>query len=346
MPPAMLSVIVPVRNGSDVLPGCLAALRQQTYPRERFEVLVVDDESTDHTRELVTATAVSWAQERDAPALHLIEQEWAGAGAARNRGASEAKGEILVFTDADCEPLSDWLMEMAKPFSDEAIAAVAGGYLTTQRCLVARLAQAEFEQRYRFVMKHDFVDIAFTHSAAISREKFLAAGGFDERMPNNADDLELSYRLASLGHRIIFAPRGLVYHRHPATIWNYLKKKFSRGYWRTLVFKRYPDKIARDSYTPQLLKLQIFLVGVSALIFCASLVGPGWLAQYGLYALLAMLLTTLPFACQLKGSLGMRILAPLFLLAQAAAIGAGTFFGLWDKIENYETGGKRGPHSN
>lgn len=343
MPPLMLSVIVPVRNGSGILSECLAALRRQTYPRDSYEVIVVDDGSTDNTPAMVAATAAEWARDADSPELRVIVQVWRGAGAARNRGANNARGEILVFTDADCEPLPEWLTEMAKPFTDTSVVAAAGGYLTKQSSIIARLAQAEFEQRYRYVMKQKFVDIAFTHSAAIRREEFLDAGGFDERMPNNADDLELSYRLASLGHRIIFVPSGLVYHRHPSTFWDYVKKKFSRGYWRTLVFKRYPGKIVHDSYTPQVLKLQILLVGVFVLLAGASLVGPGWLAIYALCALTAMILTTLPFAWRLKGSIAMRIVAPFFLLTQAGAIGAGTLFGAWDRIENYETGGKRGP---
>ena len=85
---------------------------------------------------------------------------------------------------------------------------MAGGYLTKQTSLVAQLAQAEFEDRYRFFSQHTSVDAAFTHSAAFRREIFLHIAGFDERMPNNGDDLELSYRLILSGYQILFTPKG------------------------------------------------------------------------------------------------------------------------------------------
>lgn len=228
-----------------------------------------------------------------------------------------------------------------KPLEAPAVQAVAGGYLTKQSSSVARLAQAEFEDRYRYVAKHKYVDIAFTHSAAVRREAFLQAKGFDERIPNNADDLELSYRLAVAGHPIVFAPKGLVYHQHPATWGEYIRKKIGRGYWRTLVFKRYPKKLAADSYTPQTLKLQILLMGLVSVLALAGLaVSPRlwWLAALVLAVAFA---TTLPFAFRMNAPLHLKLLAPFFLVVQAGAIGYGTFRGIFGRIEDYEIGGRR-----
>jgi cellulose synthase/poly-beta-1,6-N-acetylglucosamine synthase-like glycosyltransferase len=337
-----VTVIIPVRNGTAFLSLGLQALRHQTYPPELLEVIVVDDESTDRTVELVEATIADWATSADAPKLRLIRKPWGGAGAARNRGAAEAWGEVVLFTDADCEPVLTWVEEMMKPLADPAVQAVAGGYLTHQSSAVARLAQAEFEDRYRFVAKHRYVDIAFTHSAAVRRDAFLGAQGFDERIPNNADDLELSYRLAVAGHRIVFAPLGLVYHQHPATWGEYIRKKIGRGYWRTLVFKRYPGKLAADSYTPQTLKLQILLCGLMALLAAAGLVLTSLpLLAAAAVTLLVTLLTTVPFVLRMETPLSLKLLAPAFLVVQATAIGYGTFKGLFGRIEHYEIGGRK-----
>ncbi len=337
-----VSVIVPVRNGARTLAACLKALQQQDYPPDAMEVIVVDDGSTDDTPELVDAMATESAEQGNCPALWLIRQEWCGAPAARNRGVAEAGGEIVLFTDADCEPVPGWISAMQAPFADPEIAVVAGGYLTRQTSLVAQLAQAEFEERYRLLAHYPTVDIAFTHSAGFRRAVFLAAGGFDERMPNNNEDLEFSYRLATSGHRILFAPKGLVFHRHPETLGEYVRKKFSRGFWRILVYKRYPRKIVRDSYTPQSLKLQILLLGFAGISLSVALVvNSAWLGIVGTVSLGALAAATLPFACRLRGPFALRLVAPIFLISRAAAVGAGALYGLLDRIENYETGGQR-----
>lgn len=337
-----VTVIVPVRNGVKVLPLCLNAMPGQSYPAHLFEVIVVDDESTDETAKYVEDTAAQWAARGIATRLRLIRKPWGGAGAARNRGVQEAWGDVVLFTDADCEPVATWIEEMMKPLADPSVQAVAGGYLTKQRSAVARLAQAEFEDRYRLLARHKFVDIAFTHSAAVRRSAFLDAQGFDERIPNNADDLELSYRLAVAGHPIVFAPKGLVYHQHPATWGEYIRKKTGRGYWRTLVFKRYPKKLAADSYTPQTLKFQILLMGLVTLFGGAAVLtqSTALFAAAGL-ALLTAIATTVPFALRMKSSTGLKLLAPVFLIVQATSIGYGTFRGLFGRIEHYAIGGRR-----
>lgn len=336
-----VSVIIPVRNGTKVLPGCLSALRRQTYPRHLIEVLVIDDESTDETAALVQREIATWNSIADTPSLRLIRKPWGGAGAARNRGVRDSSGDVVLFTDADCEPTLEWVEEMMKPLADPQVKVVAGGYLTKQTSAVARLAQAEFEDRYRFVAKHRYIDIAFTHSCAVRRDAFIDSEGFDERIPNNADDLELSYRLAVKGHRIVFAPKGLVHHQHPATWGEYIRKKVGRGYWRTLVFKRYPEKLVSDSYTPQTLKLQIGLAGVLPVLALASVFRVPFALPAAALTGILLLLSTLPFALRMHASLPLKLLAPWFLVVRAASIGWGTFKGIFGRIEDYEVGGRK-----
>lgn len=336
-----VAVIVPARNGARVLPGCLRALRRQDYPPESYEVIVVDDASTDRTPALVREEIARDWQE-DAPRLRLIEQSWSGAGAARNRAVTESRADVVLFTDADCEPVPDWISAMMRPFAEAGADCVAGGYLTHQRGWVARLAQADFEQRYRRLASYDSVDVAFTHAAAYRREVFVELKGFDERMPNDGDDLELAYRLSQTGRRIVYAPDGLVFHLHPETLVQYARKKFGRGFWRTLVYKRYPDKVAQDTYTPQVLKLQVLLAGLTvggALIGLA--LRSGSMLAAAATSLGLLVITTVPFALRIRTSLRLRLLAPIFLLVQAAAVGAGVAYALVDRIENYEVGGRR-----
>jgi glycosyltransferase involved in cell wall biosynthesis len=150
-----VSVIVPAFNSQTTIARCLQALERQTLSQEHYEVIVVDDGSTDDTRGRVQ----SYAQPR------LLTQRHAGPAAARNLGAQHARGEIVLFTDADCEPVPDWIEQMLAPFADAQVAGVKGVYLTHQQAIVARFVQVEYETRYERMARHmarhgriDFID--------------------------------------------------------------------------------------------------------------------------------------------------------------------------------------------
>src|SRR5688572_8958532 len=100
-PLPFVSVIVPVLNDEARIGGCVAALLAQDYPRERYEVIVVDNGSTDRTYEVV----------RGYPVTLLSEAQIRSSFAARNKGMREAVGEIFAFTDSDCTPAPQWLAE-------------------------------------------------------------------------------------------------------------------------------------------------------------------------------------------------------------------------------------------
>ncbi|HLF86503.1 MAG TPA: glycosyltransferase, partial [Nitrospiria bacterium] len=243
-----VSVIVPVYNNQESIKKCIEALLGQDYPNNGYEVIVVDDGSDDGTAGVVKAYP-----------LKYIYQKNQGPAAARNRGAGEAKGDIILFTDSDCVPDPDWIREMVKPFDVPDVVAVKGAYKTNQRAVTARFAQIEFEERFNMLKKAESIDMVDTYSAGFRRGVFLEMKGFDTSFPvANNEDTELSYRMSRLGFRMVFNPNAIVYHlNHPDTIMRYARLKFWRGYWRMVVYKRFPDKMIKDTYTPQTLKLQI-----------------------------------------------------------------------------------------
>src|SRR4051794_40851687 len=121
------SVIIPAYRATRTLPATLAALDRQTLPRARFEVIVVDDGSPDETGALAERAGA-----------RVLRQPNSGPAAARNRGAREAAGPILVFTDSDCEPEPDFLERLLGPFADPRVAATKGAYFSRQHEVVAR----------------------------------------------------------------------------------------------------------------------------------------------------------------------------------------------------------------
>ena len=318
----LASVIVPVFDGAQTLDLCLQALSAQTIESERYEVIVVDDGSTDGSAEVAARHRVE-----------VIRQEHAGAAAARNRGAEQASGQVLLYTDADCEPAPDWIEQMLAPFADPEVVGVKGVYHTRQRSAVARFVQAEFEEKYdrqKRVKQIDFVD---TYAAAYRREVLMAHGGFDPAFLMD-EDQEFSFRLASAGYRLVFQPAAAVYHQHPSSAWEYAWRKVQFGRWKVRVIARHPSKALHDSYTPWTQKAQILLV---------PLAGMG--AMMAAFALLSWPLALIPANVGLLSAAPLLvraarqgpqvlILAPFLILIRALALGLGLAWGVGSLVKD------------
>ena len=317
----MISVVIPTYNAERTIDSCLDALLQQSVERDCYEIIVVDDGSTDATPAIVASY----------PSVRLIRQANAGPAVARNRGAQEARGEILLFTDADCVPALDWIERMTAPFQrSEEIVGVKGTYLLRQRALVARFVQLEYEDKYHRMAKYEHIDFIDTYSAGYRRDVFLANGGFDTSFPTaSVEDQEFSFRLARQGYKMVFVPDAHVYHLgHADTLTKYLRKKFKIGYWKVLVHKRHPGKMLADSHTPQVLKVQLLLAAALAILPVSGVVWhPLW---WGAWAVgCGFVLTTLPFVWRaLRKDATVALLAPALLFLRAWALGMGFAIGL------------------
>ncbi|MBI5903439.1 MAG: glycosyltransferase [Deltaproteobacteria bacterium] len=314
------SVIVPAYNAARTIDKCLGSLRDQTVGKGRYEVIVVDDGSTDSTPLIVKGYSVK-----------CIRQRNLGPAAARNAGAREARGGIILFTDSDCVPESDWIKEMARPFADPSVSAVKGAYRTLQPGIVARFSQIEFEERFEMLKAAPSIDMVDTYSAAFRKEVFDVAGGFDTGFPApNNEDTELSYRLSSSGHRMVFNPRAVVCHlNHPDSIKRYARLKFWRGYWRMVVYKRFPDKMLKDTYTPQTLKFQILAAMMIGACLPVGLLFPAYgLLLFVLAGGFFLALSTPFFLTALRKDPAVAVVSPALLFLRAVSIGLGALWGV------------------
>ncbi len=314
-------MIIPAYNAAATLAACLAALdiQETTTP---FEVIVVDDGSTDGTAVLAAASAKVVAHEQKR-----------GAAAARNSGLHVARGEFICFTDADCEPRPDWIDQVLLPLADPQITGCKGVYATRQPQLVARFVQIEYEDKYDLLRTQERINFIDTYSAAYRRAVLLANHGFDEQI-FFVEDQELSFRLAARGYQMVFQPDAVVYHRHSDNLPAYFRKKFHIGYWKAQVLRRFPGRAVQDSHTPQVLKLQLLLVAL-ILASTAGLLLSRWSAALLLAAVLAFLLSTLPFVLKAwPKDTAVALAAPFLLFVRAAALGFGTAWGFVRPVES------------
>jgi len=189
-----ISIIVPVYNNPRDLPECLSAIIASPYPDS--EIVVVDDASTDDTGSVAARMGIR--------VLQLAKNS--GPGTARNYGASQVKGDILFFVDADVAIASDAISRVARVFEGQPdLAAVFGSYDTRPR---AKGLVSQYRNLLHHFVHQNGNSQASTFWAgcgAVRRSAFEEVGGFDEKFTPTCsiEDIELGYRLRRAGHRIL-----------------------------------------------------------------------------------------------------------------------------------------------
>lgn len=315
----MISVIIPTYNSEKTIEACLKSLLKQFFPRKQYEIIVVDDGSTDRTVELVSKYPVK-----------LFKQLHKGPAAARNFGAKRAKGKILLFTDADCVPDKNWVRHMTEPFKNEQIVGVSGTYkILNKNKLIARFVGYEIEERHKILAKQRYIDFIGTFSAGYRKGIYFKFGGFDAKFGMaSGEDPDLSFNISKSGGKMVFQPKAFVYHNHPDTLWKFLKQKFWRGYWRVLLYKKHKEKIFRHSYTPKSLFLEEALTGLTFLLLFFSFleVIP---VRVSLFFLFLTFLFTLPFSIRtFKKDRTVGLLSPLVIILRNLSTGIGIVSGI------------------
>lgn len=236
-----VSVLIPCYNRADAIGQTLSPLAGQTVHRERFEVIVVDDGSTDGSVRAARALHVPYS-------LKMFSQGNSGAGAARNLAAQQASAPFLVFLDAD--------MIAAPDLVEQYLAARA---VHSHALIIGRQSpwpdayQSSFDRLTRFEWFRDLgpnpLTPAFFHvlssNMAISREDFTKLGGFDPQVGIGArpatDDTDLGYRAQKLGLELVYWPAALAYHNHPRTFAQRCEQQYVVGLWTARMFERYPE---------------------------------------------------------------------------------------------------------
>jgi len=332
----MISVIIPSYNSEKTIGDCIKALQSQSiknyevvdkegstaYISQKFEIIVVDDGAIDKTADIVKSFTN----------VKFFKRQHKGPASARNFGAKMARGEILLFTDSDCEPDSNWIAEMAEPFKDKSIVGVSGTYRTRQTEIIARFAQYEIEERHAKMAKMKSIDFIGTFSAGYRKDIFEKFGGFDESFSTSAgEDPELSFRMAEAGNKMVFAPKAFVYHTHPNTLYKYLRQKFRNSYWRVAVYAKRKKTLSKGhSYTPK----SALIEAVCAAGFIASmflfLIYPNPITRALMSALL--LFTFLPSALLTyyisEKDIAVGLSSPFIIMVRAFVTAFGIFLGL------------------
>lgn len=230
-----LSVIVPAHNAAALLPDTLAALQRSSLPREHWELLVVDDASTDDTATRATALG--------ADRVLRLTGSPRGPGNARNAAAAVAEGEWLVFIDADVRVHPDTLERFdAACRGGGDLVAVFGSYDATPAASGLLSEYRNLLHRYVHLQGAGNAETFWAGCGAVRRDAFRAVGGFDTlRFPRpQIEDIELGYRLRDRGGRILLDPAIEATHLKRWHLWQMLRTDVrDRGIpWMRLLLER------------------------------------------------------------------------------------------------------------
>lgn len=199
-----VSVIVPAFNDAEHVGGCLAALRAQSYPADRFEIIVADNGSTPPLAERVAA------DER----VRFVVERATGSYAARNAGVREARGEVLAFTDSDCRPEVDWLRAGVEALSQLPEGGLVGGRVEVYVQDPARPTAVELYElvlafpQERYVRQSHF---AVTANVFTTRATFDRVGPFNAALISGGDN-EWGKRVHAAGLPVVYSDEAVVHH--------------------------------------------------------------------------------------------------------------------------------------
>jgi len=227
-----VSVIVPIYNGEQDLPGLLACLMAQIYPAKQVEYLLVDNASSDRTPQILAAAAAQFAA-KGLTYKALSERNIQSAYAARNTGIRAATGEFLAFTDADCYPEPDWLMGLMQPFQNEQIGLVAGKITAFPgTTLLERYAERKGTMSQQDTLAHVFCPYGQTANLGIRLAALKQVGLFRPYLTTGGD-ADICWRIQREGSykgqpwEIHYAENAPIQHRHRQTL-KELKKQWYR----------------------------------------------------------------------------------------------------------------------
>jgi GT2 family glycosyltransferase len=319
-----ISVVMPVYNAERLLGECLAALRASTGVRA--EILVVDDSSTDGSRAIAEAHGCRV----------IASGGRLGPAGARNRGAAEARGDIVFFVDSDVIVRPDTLAALARVFDDEpSLDGVVAVQAPAMRFRNLCSRYKNLWMYYTYARRAgQAVPLFYTTAAAIRRQAFVGAGGFDLNYTNpNVEDTDFGQKLARLGYDVRVLTDLEVEHVKGYDLAGLLRTDFLRSMSlaRLKLRKRAGTIAANDTSVPTGYIASVPLAGLTAVaLVVGAVTGNAALVAAGLFGVMAIFVLNVAFLRLLGRHGGTRtcVLGSGLLLIELLAAGAGSAYGV------------------
>jgi glycosyltransferase involved in cell wall biosynthesis len=286
--PCVFSIIIPAFNEEKMIGRCLDSIARLDYPKDAFEVIVVDNGSTDQTVEIARSFGGRLA-------ISVLVRPRVYISALRNAGASAAKGRIFAFLDADMLVPPDWLRQAETIFA-QANAGVTGGHCSAPADS-SWVARSWFGRRHRTTRwQPSYVP---SGNLLVSRRNFFKIGGFDDQL-QTSEDCDFSSRAKGLGMTLEgFESISVVHLGCPETVRDFFRREIWHGTSATRVFFRNIVRFQNGKAVLFAIYMLACLVGI--------ILGSGHAIVYHKYDVLSV-------------SVSLALLAPLFLGSMAMRV--------------------------
>lgn len=308
-----VSIVVTCRNNAKTIGECLQALKNQTYPQDAVEILVLDACSTDGTPEI----ALQYT-----PHVYSLP---VNAAAAYNYAQKVAQFDVLGFVDSDAKVELDWLQKLVPHLVDPKVAGVSGAIETWNTPNPwAKSIGYELQTRYRRIGK--YTGRIATMNLLLKKAVIAEVGGWDETFPSQYDT-DLGYRISALGYRFAYEPAAKCYHYNRPTLRAYWRQQLQYGKNTLKLYFKHGRLARGDEITDWGMNIQpLLLLGAVALFLFGAVpvlrlfwVGSGLI-------LLAMLVYFVSSAAKISHMFGdwsaMRLVVLYFVRSAAWFVGA------------------------
>lgn len=312
------SIIVPSFNRREEIGELLQSLTSINFPRERFEVIIADDGSSDGTSELVNTH-----QKTTNLNIRMFRQDHLGPGAARNMGMKHAKGDFFIFVDSDCTVDHRWLAAIDNGLSEQDADAFGGpdsyrqdfppllkainysmtSFLTTGGIRGSKRRMGKFYPR--------------SFNMGLSRQIYEKIGGFGDL--RHGQDIEFSHRIIKSGARIVLIPDAIVFHKRRTSLRKFFRQVFNWGVARINLYKISPEMLEWVHALPALALLLFISLLVAGLFSNAIWLAFRWILLLGT----AALVLSGVHAATVYRNFRMLYLVPIVIPIQIAGYGIG-----------------------
>ena len=315
-----LSVIVPSYNRKEEIRDLLTSLTQQSLNTAYFQVIIVDDGSTDGTKDFVE----HFKQQYDLP-VTLYTQDHQGPGAARNLGMQKATGDVFVFIDSDCTASPDWLQTIKYRFDQDPQVMAFGGrddaaldfpplllainYSMTSFLTTGGMRGGKKKRLAKFYPR--------SFNMGLHRDLYKQIGGFGGL--RHGQDIEFSNRIIKSGEKVIYIPESVVYHKRRTSLTKFFRQVFNWGVARINLYKIDNAMLEPLHFAPAVAFWFVFIFTLLALLFRP--VFSVWIV-FAAIGVLALLVSAADAALKAK-KFKTGLLTPIVMILQISGYGLG-----------------------
>ena len=250
-----VSIIIAARNAEKELPITLHKLKSIDYPREKMEVIVVNDNSNDNT----ASVAYNLCNKV------ITRNVRGGCSGARNTGIVNSGKEILVFIDTDVFVTKDWLEKLVQPFKDDMVWATGGfiNNIINDNNSLSKYIQYNLEYRKR----SKYPKSVPGSNSAFRKIVFEKLGLLNTDL-EGSEDTEISYRILNAGYKLVFVEDAIVYHPFPSSLIVFFRKAVLYAKNRTIMYAKGTHLLKKDEHSPWFILIQPIMLFIVSLLAC------------------------------------------------------------------------------